>query len=180
MSGAERVAHAVEMAEEAKAVAAVARRRRRQSLGSMQFEFLSTVVGLLDRAGIPHMLVGSMASTFHGEPRMTRDIDMVIDPTPESMERFVATLDRSRYYVDDAAEAVRRRDMCNVIDTETGWKVDLIVRKDRPFSREEFRRRQPAVIGGVLASMVGGSADSCVSEVQLEEVANTPFPEANS
>jgi hypothetical protein len=39
--------------------------------------------------------------------------------------------------------------MCNVVDTETGWKVDLIVRKDRPFSREESRRRQPALIGGV-------------------------------
>ena len=49
----------------------------------MQFDFLSTIVGLLDDAGVPHMLAGSMASTFHGEPRMTRDIDMVIDPTPE-------------------------------------------------------------------------------------------------
>jgi hypothetical protein len=115
----------------------------------MQFEFLSAVVALLDEAEIPHMLAGSMASTFHGEPRMTRDVDMVIDPTVESIERFVAALDRSRYYVDDAVEAVRRRDMCNVIDTETGWKVDLIVRKDRPFSREEFDRRQPAVVGGV-------------------------------
>ena len=120
----------------------------------MQFEFLSAVVALLDDADIPHMLAGSMASTFHGEPRMTRDVDMVIDPTVESIERFVAALDRSRYYVDDAAEAVRRRDMCgmeveSVIDTETGWKVDLIVRKDRAFSREEFDRRQPAVVGGV-------------------------------
>jgi hypothetical protein len=51
----------------------------------MQFEFLSAVVALLDDAEIPHMLAGSMASTFHGEPRMTRDIDMVIDPTPESI-----------------------------------------------------------------------------------------------
>jgi hypothetical protein len=97
----------------------------------MQFEFLSAVVALLDDAEIPHMLAGSMASTFHGEPRMTRNIDMVIDPTLESIGRFVAALDRARYYVDDAVEAVRRRDMCNVIDTETGWKVDLIVRKDR-------------------------------------------------
>ena len=80
---------------------------------------------------------------------MTRDVDMVIDPTAESIGRFVAALDRSRFYVDDAVGAVRRRDMGNVIDTETGWKVDLIVRKDRPFSREEFARRQPALIGGV-------------------------------
>lgn len=115
----------------------------------MQFEFLRSVVALLDGAEIPHMLAGSMASTFHGEPRMTRDIDLVIDPTAESIARFVADLDRSRYYVDNAVEAVRRRDMCNVIDTDTGWKADLIVCKDRPFSREEFGRRQPALVGGV-------------------------------
>lgn len=110
---------------------------------------MSTIVALLDDAEIPHMLAGSMASTFHGEPRMTRDIDMVIDPTIESMTQFVSALDRERFYVDGAVEAVRRRDMCNVIDIETGWKVDLIVCKERPFSREEFGRREPAIVGGV-------------------------------
>ena len=134
----------------------------------MQFEFLSTVVGLLDGAGIPHMLAGSMASTFHGEPRMTRDIDMVIDPTPESIDRFVTALDRSRYYVDGAAEAVRGRDMFNMIDTETGWKADLIVRKDRPFSREEFSRRQPAVIGGVEL-FIATAEDTVVAKLEWQK-----------
>ena len=32
--------------------------------------------------------------------------------------------------------------MFNVIDLETGWKIDLIIRKSRAFSEEEFRRRQ--------------------------------------
>ena len=40
------------------------------------------------------MLAGSMASTFHGETRMTRDIDMVIDRTPVSIDRLVGALDR--------------------------------------------------------------------------------------
>ncbi len=115
----------------------------------MQLEFLGTIVAWLDEAEIPHMLAGSMASTYHGEPRMTRDIDMVIDPTPEAMNRFIASLVRPRFYVDDAEGAVRRRGMCNVIDTDTGWKVDLIVRKDRPFSLEEFQRRERALIGDI-------------------------------
>ena len=42
-----------------------------------------------------------------------------------------------------------RRSMFNVIDLSTGWKVDLIVRKPRPFSVEEFRRRLPARLLGV-------------------------------
>lgn len=131
----------------------------------MQFEFLSAIVARLDDAEIPHMLAGSMASTFHGEPRMTRDVDMVIDPTVETMGRFVAALDRSRYDVDDAVEAVRRRDMCNVIDIETGWKVDLIVRKDRPFSREEFGRRQPAVVGEVEL-FIATAEDTVLAKLQ--------------
>jgi len=115
----------------------------------VQFEFLNTIVGLLDAAQIPHMLAGSMASSFHGEPRMTRDIDLVVDPTPETMQHFIESLDRSRFYIGDAIDAVERRDMCNVIDTHTGWKADLIVRRDRPFSRSEFDRRQRAEIGGI-------------------------------
>ncbi len=115
----------------------------------MQFDFLKTIVGLLNDAGVDHMLAGSMASTFHGEPRMTRDIDVVIAPDLAAIDRFVASLDRSRFYVGDLAAATRRSDMANVIDTTSGWKADLIIRKSRPFSVEEFRRRRPATIGGV-------------------------------
>jgi hypothetical protein len=40
-----------------------------------------------------------------------------------------------------------------VIDVQTGWKVDLIIRKERPFSRSEFDRRQPVVIAGVRTAV---------------------------
>lgn len=41
-----------------------------------------------------------------------------------------------------------RPDQFNAIDAATGWKVDFLVRKDRPFSREEFSRRTRAVLVG--------------------------------
>ncbi len=41
------------------------------------------------------------------------------------------------------------RTLFNVIDGESGWKADLIVRKDRPFSNAEFARRQPGMLLGV-------------------------------
>ena len=40
-------------------------------------------------------------------------------------------------------DALSKEEMCNVIHLQTGFKVDLIVRKSRPFSRMEFSRRQP-------------------------------------
>jgi hypothetical protein len=98
-------------------------------------ELLATIVAHLDAAGIAHMLAGSMASSFHGEPRSTQDIDLVIDPDPQSLT------------------ALRHRSQFNVIDTKTGWKVDLIIRKDRPFSREEFARRQTVDLLGVTAHL---------------------------
>ena len=111
---------------------------------------LATVVEQLDAAGIAHMVAGSMASSYHGEPRSTQDIDLVIDPDAQTLERFVAGLDRQRFYVGDAPTALGMRSQFNIIDTTTGWKVDLIIRKDRPFSRQEFsRRRAVEVLGAV-------------------------------
>ena len=111
---------------------------------------LRAVVAALDAAGIPHMLVGSYASSSHGAPRSTNDIDLVIDPTPETLPRFLEAFDDPRYYVPSTAlDALAQRDQFNIIDTTTGWKVDLVIRKERPFSRSELDRRVPADVLGV-------------------------------
>jgi hypothetical protein len=111
-------------------------------------DLLRRVVQALDDAGVPHMLVGSFASSSHGAPRSTQDIDLVIDPTPEALDRFVAAFDSDDniYLGPSPQAALARRDQFNVIDTATAWKVDLVVRKDRPFSRSEFARRRPAKV----------------------------------
>lgn len=40
---------------------------------------LKSVMSRLEAAGIPYMLTGSMAANFYATPRMTRDIDVVIE-----------------------------------------------------------------------------------------------------
>src|SRR5258707_9535329 len=99
-------------------------------------EFLARLAGKLTEAGIPHMVVGSFASSFHGIPRSSQDLDLVIDPRADSLQRFLASLPPAEYYADaDAAlDALRRRGQFNVIDMATAWKADLIVRKARAFS----------------------------------------------
>jgi hypothetical protein len=100
----------------------------------------------LEAAAIPYMVVGSFASSFHGEPRMTRDLDVVIDPAVGGLDQFIERLSAAGFYADQDAgrRALVARTQFNVIDPSTGWKVDLIIRKDRPFSREEFERRRSA------------------------------------
>lgn len=138
----------------------------------MQFEVLAVVVDLLGDAGIPHVLAGSFASTFHGAPRMTRDINLIVDPTTESLQRFVDVIDRDRFYVGDAFAAFERRDMFNLVDTATGWKVDLIMRRERAFSIEEFERRTPVTIGGV-ETFVASAEDTVLAKLEW-------FTESNS
>lgn len=107
-----------------------------------QQEFLLSITGKLSVAGILYMITGSYGSMFHGEPRATNDVDIVIAPTADQIQKFTQLLDEHHYVdLETARTAVADKSMFNVIDINSGWKVDLIVRKSRPFSIEEFNRR---------------------------------------
>ncbi len=99
------------------------------------------------------MLVGSFASSMHGAPRATRDIDIVVEPSPEALDGLLALLAAEDVYVDanTAREELRRHGQFNVIDRSTSWKADVIYNKPRAFSRAEFERRIPVTVLGVPA-----------------------------
>jgi hypothetical protein len=123
----------------------VAAPARREGSVSVR-ELFSRIRAALDAADVPHMLTGSFASSLHGTPRATQDIDIVIAPTRDQLLRLLAQFPESDYYVsrDVALDALARYGQFNVIDLATGWKIDFIVRRPRAFSREEFERRRPA------------------------------------
>ncbi|MEQ8768606.1 MAG: hypothetical protein RL885_32165 [Planctomycetota bacterium] len=118
-----------------------------------QRALLRQVLEGLSRWGIPYMICGSVASSVLGEPRMTANIDIVNDPTEEPLLDLVGELEAAGLYADadSARAALQARAMFNVIDPVSGFKVDFIIRKDRPFSIEEFRRRREAEVWGIRA-----------------------------
>jgi len=106
---------------------------------------LKLLLSKLDECGIPYMITGSFASNIHGLPRATQDADIVIEVEQKTLKKFVESLGSAFYRSPEAAmDALARQQMFNVVHLETGFKVDLIVRKSRLFSRVEFSRRQPA------------------------------------
>ena len=111
-------------------------------------DLLGDTITRVDAAGISYMVTGSLASSFYGEPRATRDIDMVIDPTRRGLGHLVDGLEADEIYVDRHAafEALRDRTQFNAVAGAD--KVDLIIRRDRPFSKAEFNRRCPAELLG--------------------------------
>ena len=144
-------------------------------------EVVAMALAHLERAGIPYMVTGSIASTYHGEARATRDLDIVIDPSAAALDRLVADLIEAGFYVD--AEAARSalgdRTQFNAIGQDAS-KIDFIIRRDRPFSLEEFKRRRPADLLGtpgwiatvedmVVAKLEWAAATD--SERQLRDVA---------
>jgi len=132
------------------------------------------ITAALDQAGIVYMLTGSFASAHYGAPRSTQDIDLVIEATAPQLRTLLHSLPSDEYYVDlDAAlEAHRRESLFNVIDMTTGWKIDLIFRKSRPFSQEEFRRRQLVNIQG-LHLFVASAEDVIIAKLEWAGLAKS-------
>lgn len=129
---------------------------------------IQAVVAQLEALEIPYMVTGSLASTHHGRPRTTQDVDLVIDPELPQLRQLVSGLQSAGFYVDaDVAEqALKQRRQFNAIRPDTGIKIDLIVRKDRPHSIEELRRRARAELAGGTAVSLATPEDCILSKLE--------------
>lgn len=136
-------------------------------------EALVGLVRVLEDLAVPHMVTGSVASSFHGRPRSTHDADVVIDPTPAQLEALVRALLAAGHYVDAARarDALLRRGQFNVVDARCAFKIDLIVRKDRPFSREELGRRQMVELAPDRRVALASAEDTILSKLEWSKKA---------
>ena len=134
-------------------------------------EVFRKVQSALDAAGIGYMVTGSFASSIHGEPRASKDIDIVIAPTREQLIDFVRRFPNDQYYADeeDALESFAHRSMFNIIDFRSGWKIDLIFRKERPFSQTEFARRKHEDFAG-LRLTVATAEDILIAKLEWAKI----------
>lgn len=106
-------------------------------------ETLQRVLARLDDCGISYMITGSFASSMQGIPRATQDADVVIEANEKSLDQFIESLGADFYASPEAAkDALHLEGIFNIVHLETGFKIDLIIRKSRPFSQIEFSRRQ--------------------------------------
>ena len=102
------------------------------------------VVDVLEEIGIPYMVVGGYAATLYGQPRMTLDVDIVVDMSAGHVPRFVAAFPGLDYYVSEEAilDSLARRYPFNVIESRTAAKVDVVPLPQDVFTRMAFTRRQ--------------------------------------
>src|SRR5207344_780583 len=88
-------------------------------------------------------------TSHYATPRMTRDVDVVVELDPHRASELAAAL-AGEFYVDESAlrRAAQRAGMANAIHMRLLVKIDLIVRKETSYRRTEFERRSQTTVQG--------------------------------
>ena len=126
-----------------------------------------------EQINIPYMLTGSMAMNYYAQPRMTRDIDVVIAISPDDVGR-VAALFRPDYYVseENIRESIAHESIFNLIHQESVIKVDCIIRKNSEYRRMEFGRRQKISVLDFITFIVS-KEDLIISKLSWAKESNS-------
>ena len=149
---------------------------------SEELEILKIVVERLEQTGIPYFISGSLAANYYTVPRMTRDIDIVLELKPAHLKLFIANF-QNDFYVEGESikEEVGRRGMFNLIHKEYAFKVDFIIRKETEFQDSCFKRCREVRLEDYTARMISREdlviakllwAKDSLSELQLRDVKN--------
>ena len=101
----------------------------------------------LEALGIPYMVTGGVAAVVYGDPRFTRDIDIVLWLAPEDAEKFSDAFDPEAFYVPPLdtlrVEAARRQHgHFNVIDRDSALRADVYLGGSDPLHAWAFDRRR--------------------------------------
>ena len=106
-------------------------------------DLLETVCAELERLGLTYAITGSVVSSVYGEPYTSQDVDICLNMTEAQAAALAKSLPPRFYRSEEAmCDAARRRAIANLIDTDTGLKVDLCVIPDEPFYRSVLARRR--------------------------------------
>jgi hypothetical protein len=97
---------------------------------------------ILEKAGVDYLVGGSLASSLHGIPRSTQDVDIIVDLSEHMIDKILP-LFSEHFYVDFemAKEAAQRRSSFNIIDKELLYKLDIFIQEDDDLSEMEMKRR---------------------------------------
>jgi len=116
---------------------------------SDEADLLSLVVAALEALGVPYMVGGSVALAVWAQPRLTHDLDLVVDLPTERVAEFCRYFSADRFFIDPAAMRVAfagrnspSLGMYSFTDMETGLKVDLFpLRRNDPAQQAAISRR---------------------------------------
>jgi hypothetical protein len=118
-------------------------------------DLLEKVTLILEELRIEYMISGSMAANIYTVARSTRDIDMIVNLKEENAAQFIRVFAEAFYMNEKTVlDEIKRKGFFNLINYETGYKIDFVILKDTEFRNEEFNRRIYTKINGFNAWVV--------------------------
>lgn len=136
-----------------------------------QSELLKSVVQVLESAKIDYMVTGSIASSLHGEPRLTHDIDIVAPIETGNIDVLLRAFQAPAFYLsaESIESALRNQSMFNLLDVFGGDKVDFWILTTEPFDRSRFSRRRRQTIDGKQID-VSSPEDTILAKLRWAEL----------
>ena len=122
-------------------------------------EFVHLIHDALEEAGIPYLIGGALATWAWGEPRTTKDVDLVVEINRGAAEPLSRALKkRGIHLTTDIILATLNDDRgdlpLNAIHGPSGYKADLyLLREGDTFRAEAFRRRILVDLGPELGEL---------------------------
>ncbi len=118
-----------------------------------EINIVKIFVSRLNSLGMDYMVTGAVASITYGEPRLTNDIDLVLDTAGRNVEEITEAFPSSEFYCPPAeiinVEVRRRmRGHFNLIHQETGFKADVYLMGDDKLHIWAMGRRRQVKIEG--------------------------------
>ena len=118
-----------------------------------EHDFIAMFAEPLERARIDYMVTGSVAAMFYGQPRMTHDIDMVVNIGASQIEMIRLAYPETTFYcppIETIQQEISRetRGHFNIISLETSAKADIYPVGNDPLHRWAMKRVQTVELEG--------------------------------
>ena len=135
-----------------------------------QADGFKRVLEVMDLLEIRYQVVGSLASSMHGIPRATMDVDLVVNLRPDQIEEFAAKL-KADFYADPETikEALGRQRSFNLIHYASAFKLDIFPLLEDEYSQTQFGRRQFAEttsLGDPIECAVATAEDTILNKLR--------------
>jgi len=117
-------------------------------------DLVGLFVAPLEGVGVTYMVTGGVASVVYGDPRFTRDVDLVVEMGAGSIDAFTAAFAEGAFYLppeDTLLEELRRCEggHFNVIHRDTALRADVYLAGDDPFHAWALTHRRRIDVEGV-------------------------------
>ncbi len=110
---------------------------------------LKKIASHLLKQNIPYMIIGGQAVLVHGEPRLTKDIDVTLGIGVDELRRIEAVIREMdlKYLVPEVEEFVKETMVLPVVDKESGIRIDFTF-SFSPYERQAIERAIDIELGG--------------------------------